>query len=260
VSTDSSPAPGGHATPAASPGDGDGREHDADRRIEGIPEGLPEDESVLWEGGPDVGSLSRHVFHVRKIAGYFGVLILGRAWWARDAADPLADWASGALILGAAGAAVVGFGWLMAWLVARTTTYAVTSERVAMKIGIAFPKVINLPFEEIDSASRKRYRDGTGNIALEPRDDRRRIPLFLLWPHARPWRLANPQPALRSLSEMGEVVRLVGEGLRSSAREEDTAGAETVREEDARGSETARENAGREAGRSVRAARTAAGA
>jgi hypothetical protein len=196
-----------------------------------------------------VGSLARHVFHVRKIAGYFGVLILGRAWWARDAADPLADWASGALILAAAGAAVVGFGWLMAWLVARTTTYAVTSERVAMKIGIAFPKVINLPFEEIDRASRKRYRDGTGNIALEPREDRRRIPLFLLWPHARPWRLANPQPALRSLSEMGEVVRLVGEGLRRSARGDDAAGARTSREAADRGS-----------GRSVRTARTAAGA
>lgn len=208
-----------HEDGSPSTGGGDRPEGESDDRIRGIPEELPDGETVRWEGSPDVGSLARHVFHVRKLAVYFGLLILGRAWWARDAADPLMDWATGALLLGVLGAAAIGIGWLMSWLIARTTTYAITDRRVVMKIGIAFEKVINLPFDEIDGASRKRFGDGTGDVALEPREDRERIPYFLLWPHARPWRLSRPQPALRALPEMSPVVRLLGEGLRESARE-----------------------------------------
>src|SRR5262245_20514415 len=43
--------------------------------IPGIPGELPAGEHVIWRGSPDTGSVVKHVFHVHKMALYFGLLI-----------------------------------------------------------------------------------------------------------------------------------------------------------------------------------------
>ena len=43
----------------------------------GLPEPLPHGERILWQGAPAWGSIARRVFHLRKVALYFGVLL---AW------------------------------------------------------------------------------------------------------------------------------------------------------------------------------------
>lgn len=41
----------------------------------GLPEVLPSNEQVIWQGSPDWRAMARHVFHLRKLAVYFGVII-----------------------------------------------------------------------------------------------------------------------------------------------------------------------------------------
>ena len=44
----------------------------------GLPERLPADERILWQGGPDLRRLGLRVFHLRKLALYFVALLLLR--------------------------------------------------------------------------------------------------------------------------------------------------------------------------------------
>ena len=45
----------------------------------GLPEPLPPGEKLLWQGAPDWRTLAREALHVRKVAAYFGVLVIWRA-------------------------------------------------------------------------------------------------------------------------------------------------------------------------------------
>ena len=107
---------------------------------------------------------------------------------------------------------------LLAWLSARTTLYVVTSRRLVMKVGIAFPIFFNLPFSGIAAASLRVYRDGSGDIplALGPGD---RIAYLHLWPHARPLRLSRPEPALRCVAGAGRIADILGRALVAAANE-----------------------------------------
>ncbi|MGB7205186.1 MAG: PH domain-containing protein, partial [Anderseniella sp.] len=43
--------------------------------IPGLPELPPENEKILWQGSPSRNSMAVHVFHVRKVIGYFAFLM-----------------------------------------------------------------------------------------------------------------------------------------------------------------------------------------
>jgi hypothetical protein len=88
----------------------------------------------------------------------------------------------------------------------------VTSRRVAMKIGIALPIFFNLPFSSIVSASLRSYADGTGEIPLALSADAH-IAYLHLWPHARPFRLARPEPALRCVPDAARVAEILSRAL-----------------------------------------------
>ena len=53
--------------------------------VPGLPERLPAGERMLWQGGPRWQTLARRAFHVRKVAAYFGFLMLWR--WAPVLSD-----------------------------------------------------------------------------------------------------------------------------------------------------------------------------
>ena len=184
--------------------------------IPGLPELPPEGEKILWQGAPNWRVLARKLFHVRKIAIYFAILA---AW--RFAAD-LYD---GVGVLGATISAL----WLLpvaavaiallaaiAWMTARTTVYTITNRRVAMRIGIALDITLNIPFTVIESASVSRNRDGSGDLALATTDGNR-IAYLMLWPHARPWRLKQPQPMLRALPQVDSAAEVLAGALSSFA-------------------------------------------
>jgi hypothetical protein len=186
-------------------------EHDYEP-IPGLPAPLPEGERILWQGAPRWTCYARNAMHIRWIGCYFAVALL---WMVTDqlargtGAVAVAEHVG--LMTGLAGLAL-GLLALFAWLVARTTLYTITTRRVVMRIGIALSVTIQIPFKLIETAAVQMSRDGAGDIALTLRKDSR-IAYLVLWPHARPWRLATPQPALRGLPDAAAAAETLGGAL-----------------------------------------------
>jgi hypothetical protein len=182
----------------------------------GLPGPLPKGETVLWQGSPRWDATCRRVFHLRKLAAYFGLILLFRELYflSRGDGGP-ALLVSGLWLVGVA-AVAIGLLAGIAWLIARTTIYTITDRRVVMQAGIALQLCINLPYKQIQSAGLKTYGDGTGDIPLTlPAGDR--IAYLALWPHARPWRLSQPEPMLRGIPDAAGVARLLSRALAAAA-------------------------------------------
>lgn len=180
--------------------------------VPGLPEALPEGERILWQGSPRVGALAVRAFHARKVGIYLGLLVVARGLFAAadGATAPEAILAAAQVLP----IAVLGVGILvgLAWAHARTTLYTITNRRVVLRYGVALQMMVNLPFTAIVSASFRTFRDGTGDLPLVVRGDVG--PSYLhLWPHARPWRMARPEPALRALPDAASVARTLAEAL-----------------------------------------------
>lgn len=182
---------------------GSAHEHEFEAAY-GLPEALPRGERILWQGSPHFGTMAISVFHLRKLVGYFLVLIVLRAAFLWSDADGLVQ------VLLALGwpllLAVVGISSVscLAWLTARTTVYTLTDQRVVMRIGIVLTLTFNLPLRTIETADLKLDKSGFGDLALRLQEGNR-IAWLHLWPHARPWRLTRPEPTLRCLID-GEQV------------------------------------------------------
>lgn len=180
--------------------------------VPGLPEELPDGERILWQGAPSWRVMARRAFLTRTIAIYFGLLMAGRAligWSDGESALAILSNATALLPL-----AVVGLGLLaaMAYAIAKTTLYTITTARVVLRIGIALQLTLNVPFKRVANAAVAAYPDGAGEIslALSGKD---RFAYLLLWPHARPWRFAKPEPSLRCLADVAEPARILGEAL-----------------------------------------------
>lgn len=177
-----------------------------------LPEPLPAGERVLWRGRPDWRALAVGAFHIRKLAFYFAVLV---AWqFASAVADGKAalELVAGTATFGGlavAGCALVA---LFAYLTARTTIYTITSRRILMRVGIALPMTLNIPFRTIASAAVKIGADGTGDLPISIATGER-VAFLVLWPHARPWRVARPEPMLRAVPQAQKVAALLADAL-----------------------------------------------
>ena len=86
-----------------------------------------------------------------------------------------------------------------------------------MKVGVALPIFFNIPYSQIESAALRLFRDGAGDIPLALAAGRR-IAYLHLWPHARTFHLANPQPALRSVPDAAQVAMALREAMTSEAQ------------------------------------------
>jgi hypothetical protein len=86
-----------------------------------------------------------------------------------------------------------------------------------MRIGIVLTVTFNIPFRNIESAGLKVYADGTGDIPLALSADSK-IAFVHLWPHARPWRAARPEPMLRDVPDAARVAAIVSQALATAAR------------------------------------------
>jgi hypothetical protein len=158
----------------------------------------------------------RHAFHVRAIALYFAALLLWRLVDSIAAGQHAVSAAVEATPLLLLAASATGMLAGLAWLASRAAVYTITTHRVIMRIGIALPITINIPFRMIESAAVKVFADGAGDIPLRiaPSD---RIAFLLLWPHCRPWQVSRPQPMLRGIPAAAEVARTLSSALASFA-------------------------------------------
>uniref|UniRef100_UPI0035C9EE93 photosynthetic complex putative assembly protein PuhB n=1 Tax=uncultured Sphingomonas sp. TaxID=158754 RepID=UPI0035C9EE93 len=183
-------------------------EHDYEP-IPGLPGLLPKDERIVWQGAPDRRVLARTAFHTRLVTGYF-VLLGG---WAFVAAllrgvHGVEDF-SGVALTAMFGIIAVGLLNALAWAAARTTLYTLTNRRIVFRVGVAFSKCINLPLPLVATVGLAAQADRSGDIPLALVGDRK-LGFLALWPHARPWHVATPQPMLRAVPEAAQVAALIG--------------------------------------------------
>ena len=186
--------------------------------IRGLPRKLPPGETILWQGAPNWWGLALRVFHIRKVAIYFGILV---AWQGLTALWDGEDLGAGlASMAGIVPVALAGIGILagLAFLYARTTVYTITSKRVVLRFGIALPMSVNFPFALVEQAGLRACGDGTGDIPLTLKG-RDRVAYLILWPFARPGHYRSPQPMLRALTEPQAVARVLSTALRDDLGE-----------------------------------------
>lgn len=184
--------------------------------IPGLPALPPEGEIILWQGGPDWRGLAWRAFHLREVTCYFGALVAAQPVLALVQGTPLAGTLLPMTWLALAGSVAAGLLAGLAFLAARGTVYTITSRRLVLRFGIALPMTINLPFALVAQAGLKLRRGGSGDIpvGLVPGE---RISYIVLWPHARPWRLARPEPMLRELPEAERAAGILARALAAHA-------------------------------------------
>ncbi|MCW2310423.1 photosynthetic complex putative assembly protein PuhB [Rhodoferax antarcticus] len=170
----------------------------------GLPELLPSDEKILWQGAPSWSILAIQAFHLRKIGIYFLCLIaLECIFLVNDGVTSSEIFTAlvKSSLIAALALSMLG---VVVWFSTKTTMYTITDKRVIMRIGIVLTLTFNLPHQRIASASIKNYKGGSGDLALSlyPTD---RIAWLHLWPHARPWKVGQPEPALRCIAQVDKV-------------------------------------------------------
>jgi hypothetical protein len=181
-----------------------------------LPEDIPPGERILWHGKPSWIPLFRRAYRADLVAAYFMLLA---AWNAIDASSS----GAGASIIAGGRALLIGFAALsllalLAWASARTALFVITSRRVVMKVGVALQVFYNLPFSQIQSATLRIENDGAGDVCLRLTPGKR-IGYLHLWPFARPFRFAEPEPTLRGLANARHVGEILGPALVAAAKE-----------------------------------------
>lgn len=186
--------------------------------VPGLPEIPPEGETILWQGSPRAAVLARRAFHVRKVGFYFVLLAALSLYWDLADGGTLAQAAANLTWLAVAAAVAIGLLALLARSMARSTLYTITSRRVVMRFGVAIPMTLNLPYAKVASAALREHGDGSGDIPLAMARGAR-VPYWVLWPHARPWRLAPAEPMLRAIPDAAQAARALAGALETYAAE-----------------------------------------
>jgi len=186
-------------------------EHDSEP-VHGLPAVLPPGEKLLWQGSPQWRSLALNAYRVRALTIYFTVIVAARGVYLIAGGATVGEALAGCV--GPAAFSLVGLALLagIAALAARSTVYTLTDRRVVIRQGIALSSALNLPFTVLRSANLRERSDGTGDIALSLIPGQR-VSYLWLWPHVRPWRINQPQPMLRSLSDAAAVGETIGRAL-----------------------------------------------
>ncbi len=184
--------------------------------VRGLPEVLPEGERMLWQGSPRWQDMAVHAFHVRKVAVYFALLTLYVVGLRLLDGAPVTEAVKPMLWYVPLGLVACGLLAGLAWASARTTIYTITTKRIVLRIGMALPMSLNLPFSLIENAGLRTYASGAGDIPVEMKG-KDRLAWLILWPHARPFHLKQPQPMLRAIPDAQAVARLLSDALEGKA-------------------------------------------
>lgn len=194
-----------------------GHEHEFEPQL-GLPERLPQDERVLWQGAPDWKRMARERFHLPALTGYFTAILILRAGFILSGEGSVGDAVMAVVMLLPLVVFALGSLALLAWLSARTTVYTITDKRVVMRVGIVLSLTFNLPLRRIESAGLKLHKDGHGNIPLTLGGSER-IAVLHLWPHARPWRVTKPEPMLCCVPDAAHVAQVLQTAWTAAAGE-----------------------------------------
>jgi len=183
--------------------------------IRGVPHALPEGEHILWQGAPEAAAIATHVFHWRLVAAYFGAML---ALWLGTTE---LSFSSQAFLAGLAvriglSAIVIAIVFVLSSVVARTSWYAITSQRIVLRLGMVFEMSINIPFTILESAGVGAFKDGTGQVIVKIAKPSR-LAYIALWPHCRFLSINQPQPVLRGLRDPQGVGMLLADAVAAAA-------------------------------------------
>ena len=180
-----------------------------------LSEPLPTGERMLWQGKPSPRAFLRQIFHPQIIVAYVG-LLLGWCLVTGAQSGHLGDAALAALRF--AGLSVIamalfaGLAWGLAW----SSTYSITTARVVIEYGLALPKSVSIPFASVDAAAVRETNGNAGDLVLTLRRGQR-VPYLLVWPHVRPGSLLRAQPMLRALADAPAAAQVLSRALAASA-------------------------------------------
>lgn len=174
--------------------------------VRGLPEALPEDEHILWQGSPDPWRLAVEALSLKWVAFYFAVLTIWRVGVSSTLVPVSEAWMHGVpFVLTGIVACLVLYG--LATIQARSAVYTLTNKRVGMRIGAALTMTLNLPYTQIGTAQLDARKGGTGTLTFEL-IGQTRFSYLMTWPHVRPWAMTRTQPALRCIPDAQTVAAI----------------------------------------------------
>ncbi|MEP0964708.1 MAG: photosynthetic complex putative assembly protein PuhB [Roseobacter sp.] len=174
--------------------------------IRGLPEALPADEHILWQGAPNPLRLAKDAWALNWILGYFSLLAMARVIVASGEVSLTAAMAQGLPFL-VAGALVAMIVIGVATVQARSTVYTLTNKRACMRIGAALTMTLNLPYVCLANANAAVRPSGLGTITFELMGDTR-LSYLMTWPHVRPWTMRRTQPSFRAIPDAARVAAI----------------------------------------------------
>ncbi len=191
-------------------------EFDDSRPFSASPEGMGREERIVWQGAPDWRSLALRSLRMREVAAYFLLIMAWRFGTEIATGNGLEAAFSSAGWPFALGLPVLGFLALYARLVARSTLYTVTTERLVMRIGVALPMTVTVPLSLVQSMDLRLNPDRTGDITISVLPEQR-LSYIVLWPHARPWRIGRPEASLRAVPDAQAISTAISRALARQA-------------------------------------------
>jgi hypothetical protein len=183
--------------------------------MKGLPGPLPAGDRLLWQGRPAWRALAQRIFHVKVVAAYVG-LLLGSCLVVGATNGTFGMAVDSTIRFGGLAIAAVLLLYGIAWGLARSTTYSLTSAHFVMEYGMALAKTVTIPYAKITNAAFREYADGTGDIVLTL-DKSISAPYLLVWPHARPWNLGRAEPMLRAVPNAATAAQIIARALAASA-------------------------------------------
>jgi hypothetical protein len=186
--------------------------------IPGLPGRLPAGEFVMWQGRPDWKALAFNTFKLPWVSAWLVAFVVLRVVAGLQRGEGSSALLAGGLTfaLSAAGVAILA---LLAWGYARATVYTITSRRVVLRIGVAIPLTINLPFKKLIAADLRTRALGTGDVVLTLAAGERLAWLYL-WPHVKALSFSAPRPALLSVRDPSRVAETLREAVQRWAEAE----------------------------------------
>jgi hypothetical protein len=183
----------------------------------GLPEKLPKDERIMWQGSPSWRALFVRAFHGRTVAMYFAALLVWQALSSAMHGTPAGAIVSRTFTFLLLSMIPLALCAAYCWGLQKTTIYTVTNRRVVMSYGIGIAMSVNLPFTKIASAGLRFYPHDAGDIAL------RMVPgeavsYVMVWPHVRPWHRGKPEPMLRCIPDAERVAAILARALAAEAQ------------------------------------------
>lgn len=186
--------------------------------VKGMPERLPEDEKILWQGRPSAFALAINAFRLRWVIGYFIVMSLYRVanLSANDAATAQVTEAVFGSLIFCAVAIVLILG--LSFAMSRAALFTITNDRVVLRYGAAIRKYVNVPFSKMTGAQLKRRSARVGDISLQLSGPGQ-PPYLQLWPFARPFKYSHPEPTLRGMENAEEIAQILARAVYDKAPE-----------------------------------------